>query len=56
MNTALWTVQVFWGVFFSLNGFGKVCCYNSTLWNQALQEVPWFFRGAAGPVHLHRRL
>ncbi len=23
MNTALWTVQVLWGVFFSLTGFGK---------------------------------
>src|SRR5262245_9916197 len=42
MNTGLWTMQVLWGVFFSLNGFGKVCCYNSALWNQALQEVPWF--------------
>jgi hypothetical protein len=24
MNPALWTVQVLWGVFFSLTGFGKV--------------------------------
>jgi hypothetical protein len=23
MNTALWTVQVLWGIFFSLSGFGK---------------------------------
>jgi hypothetical protein len=42
MNTALWTAQVLWGVFFSLNGFGKVLCYNPALWNQARQEVPWF--------------
>ena len=42
MNTALWTAQVLWGVFFSLNGFGKICCYNQALWNQALREVPWF--------------
>ena len=28
MNTALWTVQVLWGVFFSLTGFGKVLCYS----------------------------
>jgi uncharacterized membrane protein YphA (DoxX/SURF4 family) len=42
MNTALWTAQVLWGVFFSLNGFGKVLCYKPALWNQALQEVPWF--------------
>ena len=42
MNTALWTVQVLWGVFFSLTGFGKVLCYKPALWNQALQDVPWF--------------
>ncbi len=24
MSTALWTVQVLWGVFFTLTGFGKV--------------------------------
>jgi len=42
MNTALWTVQVLWGVFFSVTGFGKVLCYNPALWNQALHEVPWF--------------
>jgi hypothetical protein len=28
MNTALWSVQVLWGVFFSLTGFGKVLCYS----------------------------
>ena len=42
MNTALWTGQVLWGVFFSVTGFGKVCCYDPALWNQALHEVPWF--------------
>ena len=42
MNIALWTVQVLWDVFFSLTGFGKVLCYKPALWNQALQEVPWF--------------
>ena len=42
MNTALWTVQVLWGVFFSATGFGKVLCYNPALWNQALYEVPCF--------------
>lgn len=31
-----------WSIFFSLNGFGKVLCYKPALWNQALQEVPWF--------------
>jgi uncharacterized membrane protein YphA (DoxX/SURF4 family) len=41
MNNALWTVQVLWGAFLSLNGFGKICCYNQALWNQALHDVPW---------------
>ena len=42
MKTALWTVQVLWGVFFSITGFGKVLCYKPALWNQALHEAPWF--------------
>ena len=41
MNNALWTVQVLWGVFFSVTGFGKILCYKPDLWNQALQQVPW---------------
>jgi hypothetical protein len=41
MNTALWTVQVLWGVFFSITGFGKILWYKPALWNQALQQVPW---------------
>ncbi len=49
MNRALWAAQVLWGVFFSLNGLGKACWYNPALWNQALQEVPWF---SAVPQHL----
>ncbi len=42
MNPALWTMQVLWGVFFSLNGFGKILCYRQDLWNQALHQVAWF--------------
>jgi hypothetical protein len=42
MNAALWTLQVLWGVFFSVTGFGKILCYKPALWNQALHEVPWF--------------
>ena len=42
MNTTLWTVQVLWGLFFSLTGFGKILCYQTALWNKALQDVPWF--------------
>lgn len=43
MNTALWTVQVLWGVFFSFTGFGKVMCYRADMWNHTLhQPVAWF--------------
>jgi hypothetical protein len=42
LHTALWTLPQWWGAFFSLTGFGKVRCYKPALWNQALQEVPWF--------------
>ncbi len=41
MNNTLWTLQILWGIFFSLNGFGKIVWYKSALWNQALHEVPW---------------
>ena len=41
MNTALWSMQILWGVFFSITGFGKILWYNPALWNQALHEVPW---------------
>ena len=41
MKTALWIVQVLWGVFFSITGFGKILWYKPALWNQALHEVPW---------------
>ena len=42
LNTALWTVQVLWGVFFSLTGLGKIVCYNPAVWNQTLHDVSWF--------------
>jgi len=42
MNIALGTVQVLWGAFFSLNGFGKILYYKPAPWNQALNEAPWF--------------
>jgi hypothetical protein len=41
MNTALWTMQVLWGIFLSITGFGKILWYKPALWNQALREVPW---------------
>ena len=44
MNATLWTMQVLWGVFFALNGFGKMLCYNQARWNQALHSQPvWLF-------------
>jgi DoxX-like family len=42
MNTVLWIVQLLWGVFFRVTGIGKICCYNSALWNETLPQVPWF--------------
>ena len=42
MNTSLWTMQVLWGVFFSITGFGKVLCFNQAVWNLMLPRVPWF--------------
>lgn len=41
MKTLLWMVQVLWGIFFSITGFGKIFWYKPDLWNQALHEVPW---------------
>ena len=41
LNIGLWTAQALWGVFFSLNGFGKILCYQPALWSQALHQVPW---------------
>ena len=43
MNVALWTLQVFWGVFFSFTGFGKIMCYRPDVWSHTLrQPVAWF--------------
>jgi uncharacterized membrane protein YphA (DoxX/SURF4 family) len=42
MNMALWTLQVLWGVFFSVSGFGKIMCYRPDVWNQTLHQVAWF--------------
>lgn len=42
MNAVLWTLQVFWGVFWSVTGFGKACCVDPAVWNHMLPQVPWF--------------
>ena len=44
MNIALWTVQVLWGVFFSLTGFGKVLCNKPALRNQRSMKCLGFPR------------
>jgi hypothetical protein len=41
MSAALGIAEVLWGVFFSLNGLGKVMMYKPALWNQALHQIPW---------------
>jgi hypothetical protein len=41
-NVLLWTLQVFWGVFFSFTGFGKVLAYDPAVWNHMLHNVAWF--------------
>ena len=40
MNAALWTIQVLWGVFFNITGFGKVLCYKADV--KTLHQVAWF--------------
>ena len=55
MNTALWTVQVLWGVFFSLTGFGKVLLQAGPV-EPGAPGSALVFRRAAGPVHLDRGL
>jgi uncharacterized membrane protein YphA (DoxX/SURF4 family) len=42
MNIALWTLQVLFGVFWSVTGFGKACCIDLAVWNHMLPQVPWF--------------
>ena len=42
MNTLLWVLQVLWGTYFSVNGFGKVSCLDPVVWERALDKVPWF--------------
>lgn len=41
-NITLWTIQVLWGLGFSITGFGKIFFYNPVLWNRALHQVTWF--------------
>lgn len=45
MNATLWIMQWLWGLFFALNGFGKILCYSPARWNQALHSPPFFIFG-----------
>ena len=38
----LWTLQILWGLLFSITGFGKAMCYDPVVWNQMLRQVAWF--------------
>jgi transposase len=40
MNTALWTVQVLWGVFFSVTGFGKILVFKAANAGKQAVAVP----------------
>jgi uncharacterized membrane protein YphA (DoxX/SURF4 family) len=42
MNITLWTLQILSGLFWSVTGFGKVLCWNPSVWNQTLPRVAWF--------------
>jgi DoxX-like family len=42
LNILLWVLQVLWGIFFSVTGFGKVLCYDPAVWNRQLHQVAWF--------------
>jgi uncharacterized membrane protein YphA (DoxX/SURF4 family) len=42
LNVSLWTLQVLWGVFFSITGFGKVLAYDPAVWQRMLHQVAWF--------------
>jgi hypothetical protein len=52
MNKALWTVQVLWGIFFSVTGFGTKSCVTTQPRGTKLSSKCLGFRGAAGPLHL----
>jgi hypothetical protein len=42
LDVLLWTVQILWGVFFSITGFGKILAYDPAVWHQMLPRVAWF--------------
>ena len=42
LNVLLWTLQVLWGIGFSITGFGKVLAVDPQIWRQFLHQVAWF--------------
>lgn len=42
LHAALWGLQILWGVFFDVTGFGKMMCYRQDVWARTLPQVAWF--------------
>jgi uncharacterized membrane protein YphA (DoxX/SURF4 family) len=41
MNITLWILQFLMGIFFIMNGSGKVFCFDDNLWQKVLHVIPW---------------
>jgi len=42
IGALVWAVQILMGVFWSVTGFGKACCFDLVVWNHMLPQVAWF--------------
>jgi hypothetical protein len=41
MNIALWFLQILMGLFFIMNGSGKVFCLDVDVWHRVQHMIPW---------------
>jgi hypothetical protein len=41
MNIVLWFLQILMGLFFIMNGSGKVFCYDPGVWHRVQHMIPW---------------
>jgi uncharacterized membrane protein YphA (DoxX/SURF4 family) len=41
MNFALWFLQILMGLFFIMNGSGKVFCLDAEVWHRVQHMIPW---------------
>ena len=41
MNAALWFLQILMGLFFIMNGSGKVFCFDPGVWQRVQHMIPW---------------